>query len=118
MKKHTSTAGPADPFQVLAELERATNAAFALARALLANAEGAKAGDDEWTRLPTGGKGTRCKVSNWSRSTLIRMCDDPAIPIRGKRTRLGRFYSLADVRAYLTKQPDQQPAENLSKAFP
>ena len=89
---------PPTAADILTALESATAAAFAFARASLVTASSAGADDDEWTRIPAP-KG-KCPVSRWSRSTILRMIDQNKI--RSKRTRGGRFYALADVRALLT----------------
>ena len=77
--------------------QKATEAVLALARTQAAQAEAKAADDDEWTRMPTGKN--RCKVSGWSRSTLIRRIHEKAI--RGKSVLGSAYYSAADVRRYL-----------------
>lgn len=84
--------------EILTNLENATAAAFALARATMTNAATMTADDDEWTRLPAP-KG-KCPVSKWSRSTILRYIAEEKI--RSKRTRGGRFYALRDMRQLLT----------------
>jgi hypothetical protein len=86
---------------ILSALEEATAAAFAFARASLVSVETARTDDDEWTRIPAP-KG-KCPVSKWSRSTVLRYIDDGKI--RTRRTRGGRFYAMADVRALLRQDP-------------
>ena len=105
MKEPSAT--PPTATDILDALERASAAAFALARALLVSAEAARTHDDEWTRLPA--PTARCPVSKWSRSTILRYI--AAGTIRTKRTRGGRFYPLADVRALLAGSPDESKPE-------
>lgn len=84
---------------IIDALEKATAAAFAFLR----RQSGSAGDDDEWTRLPRaansrkGDPGTRCPVSGWSRSTIVRNAN-----IRKKSVKGSRFYSLADVRKLLT----------------
>jgi glycogen debranching enzyme len=79
---------------ILADLRRATAAAFALAEAL-AQAQGDA---EAWTRLPSA-KGGRCPVSGWSRSTILRAIADGTV--RTKSVGSARYYSAADVRALI-----------------
>lgn len=92
----------------LQELERATDALHAAAKAVLRlarsneRAAAAKAADpDEWTRLPFGIR--RCPVSGWSRSTLIRRAK--AGDIRRKSVGGASFYAAADVRRLISAYP-------------
>lgn len=87
--------------EILLRLEEATAAAFALARAIMLNAEASRTDDDEWTRIPA--PKAKCPVSKWSRSTILRYISEGKI--RTKRTRGGRFYALADVRKILINSP-------------
>ncbi len=89
--------------EILNDLENATAAAFALARAMMVNAEARHADDDEWTRIPASK--ARCPVTRWSRSTVLRHID--AGNIRGKRVRGARFYSLSDIWKFLRKATDE-----------
>lgn len=89
----------------LEELDRATDALHAAAKAVLRlarsneRAAAAKSADpDEWTRLPNGTR--RCPVSGWSRSTLIRRAN--AGDIRRKSVRGTTFYAAADVRRIIS----------------
>lgn len=78
---------------IIRDLERATAAAFALARQLAA----ARADGDEWTRFPSP-KG-RCPISGFSRSKIDRLTS--AGTIRRKSVGTSAFYSGADVRRIL-----------------
>lgn len=80
---------------VIAELRRASEAAFKLAENLIA----ARGDDDEWTRMPA--KNSRCHVSGFSRSTIARLIDSQTI--RGKSVGASRFYSAADIRKHISK---------------
>ena len=88
--------------EILTDLENATAAAFTLARAMMVNAEAARADDDEWTRIPA--PKAKCPVSRWSRSTILRQI--AAGKIRSKHTRGGRFYPLKIVRLLLRSGAD------------
>lgn len=83
--------------EVLAALEKASAAGFALARELAK----ARGDDDEWSRLPS--TKSRCKVSGWSRSTILRHIQSNAVRTKTRGT--SRFYSLADVRKMLAEPP-------------
>jgi hypothetical protein len=83
---------------VLADLERAITAGFALARQLAAG----QADPDEWLRFP--GAGQRCAISGWSRAKIDRLTRDSKV--RRKSVGTSAFYSGADVRRMLT---DNQP---------
>lgn len=56
------------------------------------------ANDDQWTRLPS--TKTRCPISGWSRSTILRHIDSGKV--RTKSVGGSRYYSGADVLALLT----------------
>jgi len=79
-----------NPETVLAELRRATDAAFKLAENLVLSRGDA----DEWTRLPS--RNARCPVSGFSRSKIVRMIQAGAV--RGKSVGASRFYSAGDIR--------------------
>ncbi len=79
--------------EVLDALEKASAAAFSLARQLAA----ARGDDDEWTRLPS--PKARCPVSGWSRSTINRHTISGKV--RRKSIGASVFYSAADVRQLL-----------------
>jgi hypothetical protein len=81
--------------EILAELKRATEAAFRLAESLAT----AQAAGEEWTRLPSA-KGGRCTVSGLSRSSILRHV--AAGRVRSKVVGSARYYSAADVRAILS----------------
>jgi hypothetical protein len=83
----------------LTRIEKAIAAlSLRLARIESALAAG-PADDDGWTRLPR--PKDRCKVSGWSRSTILRHI--AAGKVRSKSIRSSRFYSAADVKALLAK---------------
>lgn len=84
--------------EVLDALEKATAAAFSLARQLAA----ARGDSDEWTRFPAP-KG-RCHVSGWSRAKIDRLTR--AGRVRRKTLGTSAFYSAADVRQLLRDAPD------------
>lgn len=83
--------------EVLAALEKATDAAFSLARQLAA----ARGDDDEWTRFPS--PKSRCPVSSWSRQKIDRLTRTGKI--RRKTVGSSAFYSAADVRQLLRDAP-------------
>jgi hypothetical protein len=78
---------------VIAGLEDATKAAFALLHELTRQ----RGEGDEWTRLPS--PKSRCIVSGFSRSKIYNLVSQGKV--RAKTVQGGRFYSLADVRALL-----------------
>lgn len=80
---------------ILNGLERSTKAALTLARELAASRQD----PDEWTRLPT--TKSRCPVSNFSRSKVVRLIEAGAI--RDKHVGKSRFYSCGDMRRYLAE---------------
>ncbi len=59
-------------------------------------------GDPEWTRMPSAI--SRCPVSRWSRSTILRHID--AGRVRTRKSGGSRFYSAADIRAILSSTTD------------
>lgn len=79
--------------QLLQELRRVTNATFSLIDKL----NEARGQDEEWKRFPRAK--TRCGVSGWSRSTLLRHIDSGNV--RSKHIGTSRFYSATDVRRLL-----------------
>ena len=83
--------------EVIADLEKATAAAFALARQLIA----AQQHDDEWTRFPA--PTSRCPISGWSRAKIDRLTR--AGKVRRKTVQGCAFYAGADVRQALAATP-------------
>lgn len=84
----------AEALAILDQLEKATAAAIALTRTLVAGREDG----DEWTRLPA--PGTRCPISGWSRSKLYHLTT--AGKVRRKSVGGTSYYSGADVRRIIT----------------
>jgi len=80
--------------ELLDELKRANDAAFALARELAA----ARGDADEWTRFPS--PKSRCPISGFSRSKIVRLAE--AGTIRRKSVGSSAFYSGADLRRHLS----------------
>lgn len=92
--------------QAAAALDRAAAAAITFARSTVREAEAKLADDDDWRRLPTGKPDSRCPISNWSRSGILRKAitgQQAPVPgsIRTKHIGKARFYSGADVRRLL-----------------
>lgn len=83
------------PEAVLADLRKATEAAFRLAENLIA----AQGDDDGWTRLPS--PSSRCHITGFSRSKVIRLIE--AGIIRGKKVGASRFYSATDIRKHISQ---------------
>ena len=57
-----------------------------------------------WARLPR--PSDRCRVTGWSRSTIYRLISEGHI--RAKTVNNARFYSTADVRAYIENAPEDE----------
>ena len=65
-------------------------------------------GDPEWTRMPSAI--SRCPVSRWSRSTILRHAD--AGRVRTRKSGGSRFYSAADIRAILSSTDNHENDPN------
>ena len=76
--------------EMIAELRRASNAAFDLAHQAIE----ARGDHDDWRRMPTGKN--RCPLSGWSRSTLYRLSRDGRL--RTKQVHSSTYYAGADIR--------------------
>lgn len=99
-----------DTLEALDAAERAMDALYghskklyALARAQVTTATARLADDDEWTRMPP--RNTRCGVSGWSRTTLETNAKTHPARLRTKLVQGARYYSAADVRAWLKNPP-------------
>lgn len=87
--------------KALNEIHAASAAVIQFSRRQLEDTKARGEDDDDWRRLPTPTQ--RCPLSRWSRTTLNRRIDAGDV----RRKRIGRmtYYSGADVRAWLAKQP-------------
>lgn len=83
--------------EVIADLERATAAAFALARSLAAESDARAADGDDWTRMPK--KGER-SAEGMSRSTIERL--QQSGKVRRKTVGGLSYYSAADARRVIS----------------
>jgi hypothetical protein len=78
--------------QVLDAVEAASRNAMALAREYVQS----RGDNDEWTRFPPQGK--RCGITQMSRSSIQRLCDEKTI--RDKKVGGARYYSAKDIKQY------------------
>ncbi len=98
-----SNDNPPTAAKILDALESSTQAAFALARALLISAETARTNDDEWTRIPA--PKAKCPISRWSRSPLEANAKKHPERLRTKLVDGDRYYAGRDVREWLASPP-------------
>lgn len=86
------------------ELSKATAAAIELAGRLHASTLARSADDDDWLPLPQKRRGSKCAITGWSRSKLLRFTTRHGGAIRIKSVGRTPYYSGNDARKLITEQ--------------